>query len=62
MNQIDDEDWRKRVSVHDRALVTTIVSVLLLYLVGLVALIRLAFRPMEDNPKTLRKTLKDSGE
>jgi len=40
--------------------VTAIVSVLLLYLIGLVALIRLAFRPMEDNLKTLQRRLKDS--
>jgi hypothetical protein len=62
MNRIDDAEWRKRLDVHDRTLVTAIVSVLLLYLIGLVAIIRSAFRPLEDNPKTLQKRLKDSGQ
>ena len=62
MNRIDDAEWRKRLDVHDRTLVTAIVSVLLVYLIGLVAIIRSAFRPLEDNPKTLQKRLKDSGQ
>jgi hypothetical protein len=61
MNQIDDAEWRKRLGVHDRTLATTIVSVLLLYLIGLVALIRLAFHPIGDNLKTFQRRLKDSG-
>jgi len=62
MTRIDDAEWRKRLDMHDRTLATTVVSVLLLYLIGLVALIRLAFRPMQDNLKTSRRTLKDSGQ
>jgi hypothetical protein len=60
MNPGEDRAWRKRLRTHDRTLVTAIVSVLLLYLIGLVALMRLAFRPMEDNLKTLQRRLKDS--
>jgi len=54
-------EWRKTLSAHDRTLVTAIVSVLLLYLIGLVAIIRSAFRPRENNLKTLPRRLKDSG-
>jgi hypothetical protein len=60
MNRIDDSEWRKRLPAHDRTLATTIVSVVLLYLIGLVALIRLAFRPMQGDLKGLQKRLKDS--
>ena len=60
MNQIDDAEWRKRLGVHDRTLATTIVSVLLLYLIGLVALMRLAFRPTGGNLQTFQRRLKDS--
>jgi hypothetical protein len=35
--------------------------VLLLYLIGLVAIIRSAFQPRENNLKTLPRRLKDSG-
>jgi hypothetical protein len=61
MNQIEEHEWRKSLPAHDRTLLTVIVSVLLLYLIGLVAIIRSAFRPLEDNPKNLQKRLKDSG-
>ena len=55
-----DQQWRKRLRAHDRTLLTAVVSVLLLYLIGLVALIRLVFQPMEHNLKTLQRRLKDS--
>jgi len=58
MNPAEDREWRKRLRTHDRTLVTAIASVLLLYLIGLVAVIRSAFRPLDDNLKTRR--LKDS--
>ena len=61
MNQIEEHEWRKPLPAHDRTLVRAIVSVLLLYLIGLVAIIRSAFRPMGDNPKNLQRRLKDSG-
>jgi hypothetical protein len=61
MNQIEEHEWRKTLPAHDRTLVTAIVSVLLLYLIGLVAIIRSAFRPRENNLKTLPRRLKDSG-
>ena len=59
MNQLAKQEGDKPLPAHDRTLVTAIVSVLLLYLIGLVALIRLAFR-MEDDLKTLQRRLKDS--
>jgi hypothetical protein len=61
MNQIEEHEWRKTLPAHDRTLVTAIVSVLLLYLIGMVAIIRAAFRPRENNLKTLPRRLKDSG-
>jgi hypothetical protein len=54
MNPAEDREWRNCLRTHDRTLVTAIVSVLLLYLIGLVAVIRSAFRPLEDNLKTRR--------
>jgi len=61
MNQIEEHEWRKPLPAHDRTLVRAIVSVLLLYLIGLVAIIRSAFRPLENNPKSSQRRLKDSG-
>ena len=61
MIQIEEHEWRETLPAHDRTLVRAIVSVLLLYLIGLVAVIRSAFRPMGDNPQNLQRTLKDSG-
>ena len=55
-----DEEWPQRLRAHARTLVTAVVGVLLLYLIGLVALIRLVFQPMEHNLKTLQRRLKDS--
>ena len=46
--------WQERLRRHDQTLVAAVVSVLLLYLIGLVAVIRSAFRPLEDNLKTRR--------
>jgi hypothetical protein len=60
MNSTEEQNWRNRLPAHDRTLLTAIVSVLLLYLIGLVAVIRVAFRPPEDNLKTLQRRLKDS--
>jgi hypothetical protein len=62
MNPTEDQEWRERLRAHDRTLLTAIVSVLLLYLIGLVAVIRSAFRPREDNLKRLQGRLKDSGQ
>ena len=62
MYQIEEQQWRKPQPAQDRTLARAIASVLLLYLIGLVAIIRSAFRPLEDNPKTLQKRLKDSGQ
>ena len=60
MNSTEEQKWRKRLHAPDRTLLTAIVSMLLLYLIGLVAVIRVAFRPLEDNLKTLPRRLKDS--
>jgi hypothetical protein len=61
MNPTEEQEWRKRLHGRDRTWLTVIVRVLLLYLIGLVAVIRVAFRPPEDNLKTLQRRLKDSG-
>jgi hypothetical protein len=60
MHQPKEQEWHKPLPANDRTLATAIVSVLLLYLIGLVALIRSAFRPMEADLTTLQRRLKDS--
>jgi hypothetical protein len=60
MKSTEEQAWRKRLHAQDRTFLTAIVSVLLLYLIGLVAVIRIAFRPLEDNLKTVQRRLKDS--
>jgi hypothetical protein len=60
MYQIEEQQWRKPQPAQDRTLARAIASVLLLYLIGLVAIIRSAFRPMGDNLENLPRRLKDS--
>jgi hypothetical protein len=60
LNPAENQKWGRRLRPHDRTLLTAVAGVLLLYLIGLVAVIRSAFRPLEDNLKTLQRRLKDS--